>query len=71
MGRRQGVFTTAQTGAMAISAMVSGSLFEAGPAVPFVTMAGVAAGVACLIPVIWRRTPGRVARQVAGAGPPQ
>jgi MFS transporter, DHA1 family, multidrug resistance protein len=71
MGRRQGVFTTAQTGAMAVSAMVSGSLFEVGPAVPFLTMAGAAAVITCLIPIIWRRTPGRVARQVAGAAPPR
>ena len=62
MGRRQGIFTTAQTGAMAVSAMISGALFETGPAVPFVTMACVGAGIAGLLPVIWRRTPGRVAR---------
>jgi DHA1 family multidrug resistance protein-like MFS transporter len=65
MGRRQGVFTTAQTGAMAISAMASGALFEAGPAIPFVAMACAAAGIVCVVPVIWRRTPGRVATTAA------
>jgi len=69
IGRRQGVFTTAQTAAMAVSAMVSGTLFEAGPAVPFVTMALVGAAIACAVPLAWRHVPGRVARQVSGAAP--
>jgi len=70
IGRRQGVFTTAQTAAMAVSAMVSGTLFEVGPAVPFLTMALVSTALVCAVPFIWRRVPGRVERHVAGAAPP-
>lgn len=60
VGRRQGLFATAQTAAMAISAVVSGSLFEDGPAVPFLTMAVIGIALACAAPWVWRRVPGRV-----------
>ncbi len=66
-GRRQGVFSTAQTGSMAIAAMLSGALFQLGPAVPFVTMAAVGAAMAATIPFVWRRVPGRVHGTVAAA----
>lgn len=70
IGRRQGIFTTAQTSAMAVSAMVSGAMFEVGPAVPFVTMAAVGAGVTCLVPIVWRRIPGRVPTPAGAVTPP-
>ncbi len=61
VGRRQGLFATSQTAAMAIAAAVSGALFDVGPAVPFITMAVIGAGLAMLAPYLWRRVPGRVA----------
>ncbi|HEY8081287.1 MAG TPA: MFS transporter [Acidimicrobiales bacterium] len=70
MGRRQGVFTTAQTSAMAVSAMVSGALFEVGPAVPFVTMALAAVAFTCVVPLVWRRVPGRVVARAPVVTPP-
>jgi MFS transporter, DHA1 family, multidrug resistance protein len=69
VGRRQGVFATAQTGALAISALVSGILFERGPAVPFLTMAVVSTAVVSVVAVAWRSLPGRVATP-AGVTPP-
>lgn len=69
VGRRQGVFSTAQTGALAISAGVSGALFERGPAVPFLTMAIVSGAVVAIVPFAWRAIPGRVTRAVPTAMP--
>jgi DHA1 family multidrug resistance protein-like MFS transporter len=60
VGRRQGLFATGQTAAMAVAAMLSGLMFEVGPAVPFLTMALVGAALAALVPLAWRRVPGRV-----------
>lgn len=60
VGRRQGLFATSQTAAMAISAAVSGALFSVGPAVPFLTMAAVGAALGCVATLWWRRVPGRV-----------
>jgi MFS transporter, DHA1 family, multidrug resistance protein len=70
VGRRQGVFATAQTGALAVSALVSGSLFERGPAVPFLTMAVVSIVVVAVVPFAWRSIPGRVALAAAVTPPP-
>jgi len=70
VGRRQGVFLTAQTGALAVSAMVSGVLFERGPAVPFLTMAVLSVAVVLVVPVAWRSVPGRVERRAAVVTPP-
>jgi len=70
IGRRQGAFSTAQTGAMAVSAMLSGALFEVGPAVPFVSMAIVATALVIAVPILWRRIPGRVSTATASFTPP-
>jgi len=70
VGRRQGVFTTAQTAAMAVAAMASGALFGVGPAVPFVGVAVVALLVTCAVPLAWRRVPGRVGTQRQALTPP-
>lgn len=61
VGRRQGVFSTAQTAATAVSAGICGSLFEISPVVPFVTMGAAAIAVALCVPYVWRRLAGRVA----------
>ena len=61
VGRRQGVFSTAQTASLAVSAALSGWLFQSGPAVPFLTMAVVSVAVVALVPLLWRRVPGHVA----------
>jgi MFS family permease len=60
VGRRQGVFSTTQTAAMAVSAMASGALFGLGPGYPFVIMAIASVLVLCSVPFLWRRVPGRV-----------
>ena len=68
VGRRQGVFSTAQTAAVAVSAIVSGRLFEVGPAVPFELMALVGGLLVLAIPLAWHSVPGRVSGPV-GATP--
>lgn len=69
VGRRQGLFATSQTAAMAVSAAVSGALFDVGPAVPFLTMAAIGTALGLLAPLWWRRVPGRVARDAIGQTP--
>ena len=71
VGRRQGVFSTAQTAALAVSAALSGALFESGPAVPFLVMAFVSIALVAAVPVLWRRVPGRVAPYPEGVTPPR
>jgi len=56
--------------ALAVSAMVSGVLFERGPAVPFLTMAVLSVAVVLVVPVAWRSVPGRVERRAAVVTPP-
>ncbi|HEV3212436.1 MAG TPA: MFS transporter [Acidimicrobiales bacterium] len=70
VGRRQGIFATSQTGALAVSAMVSGTLFERGPAVPFLVMAFLSVAAVLVVPIAWRSVPGRVALRAAAATPP-
>jgi DHA1 family multidrug resistance protein-like MFS transporter len=69
VGRRQGVFAASQTGALAISAAVAGALFEVGPAVPFVAMAIASVAIVSVVPLAWRRVPGRVASSEAVTPP--
>jgi MFS family permease len=69
VGRRQGLFATGQTAAMAVSALLSGVLFESGPAVPFLTMGIAGAAIAALVPLTWRRVPGRVGTTAAAVKP--
>jgi MFS family permease len=70
VGRRQGIFATAQTGALAVSAAVSGTLFERGPAVPFLTMAALSVAVVLVVAVAWRAIPGRVEVRAGAVTPP-
>lgn len=60
-GRRYGLFATAQTAAMAASAVISGALFTIAPAVPFFTMGALGVGLGVLTPLAWRGVRGRVA----------
>jgi MFS transporter, DHA1 family, multidrug resistance protein len=71
VGRRQGVFSTAQTGALALSAAASGGLFETGPAVPFLVMAFLGLGLVAAVPLLWRRVPGRVGAAAGSLTPPR
>ena len=70
VGRRQGIFATAQTGALAVAARGSGTLFERGPAVPFLTMAALSVAVVAAVPLAWRSLPGRVSVRPEALTPP-
>jgi len=60
LGRRQGISTTANTAALAISAILSGYLFEIAPGLPF-TVIAVASALLVLTELFWwRATPGRI-----------
>jgi DHA1 family multidrug resistance protein-like MFS transporter len=58
LGRAQGMVTTGQTAATAVSAMVAGSLFGIGPAVPFIVIAVVAISFPPLVAYLWRDVEG-------------
>jgi DHA1 family multidrug resistance protein-like MFS transporter len=58
LGRAQGLFTTAETAAIAIAAAVSGWLFSQARWLPFVVVAAVAAGLTLALPALWRDVPG-------------
>lgn len=60
MGRRQGLFATSQTLALAIAAGVSGFLFTRSPALPFTFAAVLSALLAGTTLWWWRDTPGRI-----------
>ena len=60
LGRRQGISTTANTAALAISAILSGYLFEISRGLPF-TVIAVASALLVLTELFWwRATPGRI-----------
>jgi DHA1 family multidrug resistance protein-like MFS transporter len=64
LGRAQGLFTTAETAAIAVAAALSGYLFSLSRWVPFVAAAAIAVALTALMHVLWRDVPGR-----AGAAP--
>ena len=67
LGRVQGLFSTSETAAIAVSAGVAGALFSVATWAPFVAgAAGVGALTACL-PIIWWRVAGRARNVVPGA----
>ena len=83
VGRVQGLFSTSETAAVAVSAAVGGYLFGRAPWAPFVgAAAGASLLVACL-PIVWAPVPGRGGRSqrtedlllvplgVPDAGPPR
>lgn len=61
LGRAQGVFTTAESGAMAVGAAASGYLFGVHAWLPFVTAGVVAALLTATLPSLWRDVIGHAA----------
>jgi len=59
LGRAQGLFTTAETAAIAAAAAVSGYLFSLARWVPFVVAASIAVGLMSVLPVLWRDVAGK------------
>lgn len=60
MSRRQGLFTTASTAALALSASVSGVMFSINPALPFTLVAVISALTASTTLWWWRDVRGRI-----------
>jgi hypothetical protein len=58
--RRQGLYTTSNTAALALAAGVSGFLFSINPAIPFTAVAAASALFALTTLYWWRRVPGHV-----------
>ena len=58
--RRQGLYTTSNTAALALAAGVSGFLFSINPAIPFTAVAAASALFALTTLYWWRGVPGRV-----------
>jgi len=59
LGRAQGLFTTAETAAIAVAAAVSGYLFSLARWVPFVAAAAIAVAMTAALPVLWRDVAGK------------
>jgi MFS transporter, DHA1 family, multidrug resistance protein len=60
LSRRQGLYATATTASMAVSAVTSGFFFTIDPALPFSVVAVVTAGLALSTLYFWRGVDGRV-----------
>jgi MFS family permease len=67
IGQTQGVFSTVQTGAIAVSATAGGALFSVRPWLPFVCVGAVSAACLLCVPLIWAPIAGRVAPRVQSA----
>jgi MFS family permease len=65
-GRVQGLFGTAETGAITVSAGAGGALFGITPVAPFLSAAILALGMTLTLPFVWRGVPGRVVDAHAG-----
>lgn len=61
LGRAQGLFTTAQTAAIAVAAGVSGVLFGQSRWLPFVAAAAAGLALTLALPGLWRGVPGHAA----------
>lgn len=61
LGRAQGVFTTAESGAIGAMSALSGYLFGVSRWVPFVVGGATAIALTLLLPVLWRDVVGRAA----------
>jgi DHA1 family multidrug resistance protein-like MFS transporter len=70
LGRAEGLATSSQTGAVAVGAVVAGTLFGLATWVPFVAAAGVVGLAVAVLAVVWRPVAGRVgvAQVVARGG---
>lgn len=66
LGAVQGLFSTSQTGAIAVAAAAGGTLFGLAAWAPFVAGAGCAALVTASLPTVWRRVAGRVSDTAVG-----
>ena len=60
-GRVQGVFTTSQTAATAVSAAAAGALFGVAASAPFVIAASIGLMITVVIALVWRSVGGTVA----------
>jgi DHA1 family multidrug resistance protein-like MFS transporter len=69
LGRAQGLFTTAETAAIAVAAASSGVMFGAARWVPFVIASAGGLVLTAALPALWRGVPGRVARPEGPTGP--
>ena len=69
LGRIQGLYATCQTGAIALSAAVSGALFGVGRALPFVSASIVGLILVLVVAVIWSAVPGRTSEVLSGPVP--
>ena len=67
LGRVQGLFSTSETAAIAVSAGVAGALFSVATWAPFVAGAAGAGALTACLPIIWWRVAGRARNVVAGA----
>ncbi len=66
LGAVQGLFSTSQTGAIAVAAAAGGTLFGLATWAPFVAGAGCAALATASLPTVWRRVAGRVSGAAVG-----
>jgi MFS transporter, DHA1 family, multidrug resistance protein len=69
LGRTQGLFTTAETAAIAVAAAVSGYLFSLARWTPFVVAAAVAVGLVSVLPVLWRDVAGHATTDASASIP--
>jgi MFS family permease len=69
LGRAQGLFTTAETAAIAVAAAASGAMFGAARWLPFVIAAAAGLVLTAALPMLWRGVPGRVVRPSSPPGP--
>ncbi len=65
LGAVQGLFSSSQTGAVAVAAAAGGSLFGLAAWAPFVAGAGCAALATASLPAVWRQVAGRVSDTAA------
>ncbi|MDQ1697526.1 MAG: hypothetical protein QOJ03_2879 [Frankiaceae bacterium] len=70
LGRAQGLFTTAETAAIAVAAGASGAMFGIARWVPFVVASAVGGLIIGALPPLWRGIPGRVTRDEHASGSP-
>ncbi len=70
LGRRQGLYATSNTAALALAAATSGFLFTLNEALPFSVVATLSTGLALAALYRWRAVPGRVSDPVATTARP-
>jgi MFS family permease len=68
LGRVQGLFSTCETGAIAVSAAAGGALFGLAIWAPFITSAASCFVVVAMLPFLWRTVAGRVRDVLSATG---